>query len=107
MQVNIFGSAEPKTKQEYLDACRAKARKLLATQLTITSEDVTESVKLPDGLHHNTIGNIFRHEDFVPVGYTLTRKNTSHKRLIRKWGLKDNWQYPRRTIKPVEYDSGD
>lgn len=107
MQLNIFNKPSPHTKQEYLDACRAEARKLLSSQFSITSEDVTEKVALPEGVHPNTIGNIFRHEDFVPVGYTLTRKFSSHKRLIRKWGLKSVNGTPRRTIRRVQYDDGD
>lgn len=109
MQINLFWKTYKKNREDWLDSCRAAARKLLLTRYSITSEDVTELVPRPENVHHNATGSIFRDDDFTSVGYTLTRRTTSHRRLIRKWGLK-NPPYgpsPKRVIRPKEYDSGD
>lgn len=92
-------------KQAWLEKCRDEARKQLRYKLTITSEDVTAVCPRPKYLHPNATGGIFHDVDFEPVGYALARRTSSHRRLIRRWALKN--AVPQRS-KPVKvYDDGD
>lgn len=89
-----------KNREDWLLAARNTARKLLNSRLNITIEDVLEITPLPKYLHRNTIGKVFHDTDFVAVGYTLTRKPSSHSRVIRKWSLKQPTYKPAPTRKP-------
>jgi hypothetical protein len=76
------------SKEQWLAEARKTARELLKTRLAITIEDVLEVCPKPAYLHRNTIGGVFQHSDFRVCGYALAKKPSSHKRLIRLWGLK-------------------
>lgn len=75
------------TRQEWLDECRIIARNLLKTRQTITIEDVLKECPRPKYLRPNIVGSVFHDKDFVPVGYTMARKPSSHSRVIRVWSL--------------------
>lgn len=89
------------SKTDWLDKARHTARKLLETRSSITSENVTALCPLPKYLHVNLIGNLFKHPDFVAIGYSLAKRPTSNGRLIRLWALKHPPE-PRRWKTPVE-----
>lgn len=76
-----------KSKQEWLDGARTKAINLLRNRTYVTIEDVLEQYPFPKYLHHNTIGSVFKHGDFTPVGYTSSRRAVSHGRTIRQWTM--------------------
>lgn len=77
-----------RTRADWLDDCRVTARKLLQKELCITVEDVLKICPRPRYLRPNITGSIFKHDDFMPIGYTLSRKPSSHSRVIRKWTLR-------------------
>lgn len=76
------------SRETWLDGARSTARKLLKKKRVITIEDVLEVFPRPTYIHRNVTGHVFRDVDFKPVGYTLARKPSSHKRVIRLWKLK-------------------
>lgn len=78
------------SKQEWLDEARDTARKIGATKSTFTIEDVLLACPLPKYLHHNTIGSVFKHEDFKSVGFAPSRRPAMHGRVVRKWTLTFN-----------------
>lgn len=81
---DLFG----KGREDWLEAARHEARKLLKTRYNITIEDVLEVCPKPTYLHRNTIGSVFNN-DFVPVGFAKSRRAVSKGRWIRQWKLKD------------------
>lgn len=101
MKTDLFKTA----KAEWLEKARDTARELLKRREFITSEDVTAICPLPKYLHRNTIGGIFRDEDFQMVGVTIAKRKVAHKRLIRKWALK-NPPAPQKWRPTAEWDTG-
>lgn len=77
------------SREQWLEGARNAARKLLRRRHRITIEDVLEVYPRPRYLHRNTTGSVFKNEMFRPLGYTLARKPSSHKRVIRIWTLSD------------------
>lgn len=77
------------SREQWLEGARHTARKLLRHKYRITIEDVLEIYPRPKYLHRNTTGSVFKSEVFQPIGYTLARKPSSHKRVIRLWTLAD------------------
>lgn len=83
-------------KKRWLEDARATARKLLQLQYTITIEDVLEACPLPKFLHRNTIGGVFRDDDFTPVTWRPSRRPASHSRYVRAWTLSKPVHLPQR-----------
>ena len=75
-------------RQAWLDDARAAARKLLRRRYCITIEHVLEVCPLPEFLHRNTIGSVFKHDDFMPVGWVKSRRPVMNGRFVRSWRLK-------------------
>lgn len=80
------------TREQWLEGARHTARQLLRRKRLITIEDVLEIFPRPKYLHRNITGNVFKSEMFHPIGYTLAKKPTSHKRVIRLWTLSDLYE---------------
>lgn len=80
---DLFGQA----KLDWLDECRAEARKLLTYRDEITIEDVLDKCPRPKYLHPNTTGNVFKHPDFKKTRVGYSRRAVSHGRLIYYWTL--------------------
>lgn len=80
-----------KTRDQWLNGARVVAKNLLKTRHTITIEDVLELYPRPKYLHRNTTGSVFKDEWFTPIGYTLSKRTISHKRVIRLWGLSEQF----------------
>ena len=76
------------TKQQWLEEARDTARKLLQTRPHITIEDVLKITPLPNYLHRNTIGAVFKDRGFRAVGWVAAHKSTSNGRAIRQWSLR-------------------
>lgn len=78
-------------RHEWLEECRTEARRLLTARpgREITVEDVLELCPRPTYIHRNSIGGIFRDDDFRSSGWTQARKASSNKRWIMKWRLSD------------------
>src|ERR1044072_676284 len=74
-------------KVEWLDEARKTATSLLKHKEHITIEDVLQVCPKPTYLKSNVIGGVFQHPDFKSVGFTLAKKPSSHKRVIRQWTL--------------------
>jgi hypothetical protein len=76
-----------KGKEDWLQSARDEAKKLLKRRYSITIEDVLEVCPKPTYLHRNTIGSVFN-GDFVPVGFTKSKRLVSKGRYIRQWRLR-------------------
>lgn len=77
-----------KGREDWLEEARHEAKKLLSRRYMVTIEDVLDVCPKPAYLHRNTIGSVFN-SDFVPVGFTKSRRAVSKGRWIRQWRLKD------------------
>lgn len=54
----------------------------------ITVNDIRRLFPLPDGLHVNTYGALFRDPRFVPIGDAQTTHPAGHSRRVRRWALR-------------------
>lgn len=75
-------------REEWLYKARLTAIKLLKHKRTITVEDVLKRVERPDYVHRNTVGNIFRTNDFKPCGWSPSKRPAMNGRQVRVWRLK-------------------
>jgi hypothetical protein len=76
-----------KERDAWLDLARSEARKLLRYRDRITIEDVLEKAPRPEYIHPNTTGNVFRVDDFKPVGWLASRRVSMNGRPVRVWTL--------------------
>lgn len=81
---DLFG----KEREEWLESARHEAKKLLSRRYSITIEDVLAVCPKPTYLHRNTIGSVFN-GDFVPIGFSKSKRTVSRGRWIRTWRLRD------------------
>ena len=72
--------------QAWLAQARQIAREVCRRKGTATSDDVLTATGLPEGLHHNVVGAIFR-RGFVRVGFTQTARPEGHARVIGVWEI--------------------
>lgn len=89
MKTNTVQDLFSKTKQEWLEGARDKARELLLTKPCVTIEDVLEVYPRPNYLHRNITGSVFKDSDFQPIGHKASHRSVSHGRYIRTWVLRD------------------
>lgn len=75
-------------KKEYLDSARWTARKLLNKQSYVTTDDIWAVCPPPKVLNPKIMGSIFQDRDFESIGFTYTRRPSSHGRPIRKFRMK-------------------
>lgn len=80
-----------RTREQWLNGARKVAYNLLQTRHTVTIEDVLELYPRPKYLHRNTTGSVFKDPWFQPLGYVTSRRTISHGRVIRTWGLSDQF----------------
>ena len=72
----------------WLGQARRVAREVCREKGSVTSDDVLAVVGLPNGVHHNVVGTIFKERCWVRVGFTQTKRPEGHARLIGVWRLK-------------------
>ncbi len=77
-------------RQAWLDDARAEARRQLKRKPIITIEEVLANCPRPQFLHKNATGNVFKHEDFIPVGWRKSQRPAMNGRYVRTWRLKNN-----------------
>lgn len=77
-----------KGRQEWLDEARETARNLLKKSKFITVEDVLKKCPRPQYIHKNTVGSIFKDDDFVAVGWRRSARPLMNGRQVRVWTLK-------------------
>ncbi len=75
------------SKREWIDGARKAAKDLLRDNYSITIEDVLEAWPLPGYLHRNTIGSVFKDQDFRSIGFERSIRRVCHGRIIRRWRL--------------------
>lgn len=80
------------SREIWLEGARLIAFKMLKKRRLITIEDVLEAHPRPKFLHRNTTGSVFKSDMFKPIGFTLAKKPSSHKRVIRLWTLKEEYR---------------
>jgi hypothetical protein len=78
-------------KEHWLDQARSKARDLLEVKPNITIEDVLAECPKPLYLHRNTIGSVFKHDDFMPVGWKVSKRSQSRGRPVRVWVMRKDY----------------
>lgn len=49
---------------------------------TVTSDDIHRICPMPDSVHPNSMGAIWRTKELVCVGYTVTQRKSGHARRI-------------------------
>lgn len=75
-------------KRAWLDDARHMARKLLANREYITSDDIWAFCPPPGYINGKIMGSVFTTPDFESVGFTRTKRASSHGRVIQKFRLK-------------------
>lgn len=74
-------------KKEWLEECRAAARKLLCDRPFVTIEDVLKECPRPKHIHPNITGHVFNDTDFKPVGWLPSKRPAMNGRYVRTWRL--------------------
>lgn len=76
-------------RAEFLEECRRVAKQLASESINgeVTIDDVREIVTLPEGIDGRVFGAVFNKE-WVRVGYTQTKRASSHRRPIAVFKLK-------------------
>lgn len=76
----------------YMDGARHHLRRLAIREgREVSSDDfwalIEEGVvpPLPEGVHSNAVGALFRHGPFRPVGWTRSARPSSHGNPLRTW----------------------
>lgn len=77
-----------KEREAWLEEARVTAKKLLEDKSLITIEDVLKECPRPEYIHRNTTGNIFRCDDFVPVGWRKSERPLMNGRFVRVWRMR-------------------
>lgn len=76
-------------KRAYIDDARSTAKKLLQKRPYVTTDDIWKFCPPPRFLNTKVMGNIFHDKDFKSIGFTKTRRLSSHGRLIQKYRLRE------------------
>lgn len=77
-----------KEREAWLEEARVTAKKLLEDKSLITIEDVLKECPRPEYIHRNTTGNIFRCDDFAPVGWRKSKRPLMNGRFVRVWRMR-------------------
>lgn len=75
--------------KDWVEGARAAAKQLLRTNQTVTIEDVLHVYPRPEYVNRNITGVVFRHPDFIAVGYMNSRRRISRGNIIRTWRLRE------------------
>ena len=73
----------------WLRLARQVAEELATANGRVTIDNVLAVIGLPDELHHNVAGVVFK-KGFMRVGFTPTHRPEGHGRMIGVWTLVDN-----------------
>jgi len=76
------------TRQEWLEECRAEAKRQLQYKPFVTSDDVTKVVPRPSYIHRNSAGSMFQNGEFVMVGVQKSSAKSRKGGWIAQWRLK-------------------
>lgn len=74
---------------EWYEEVRYHAVNLALKNGSVTSDDLWEVCPPPPGVNTKAMGAIFRGKHWKKIGYTLTKRGTSHSRPIGIWALKN------------------
>ena len=78
------------TRSEFLYQCKKIAISHALKNGSVTIDDVRDKIELPEGIDGRVFGAVFNNKDFVKVGYTETKRKTSHKRPIAVFELDED-----------------
>lgn len=77
-------------REGWLAYARGVAVRIAREQGTVNADDVRAAgVETPVGTSPNIFGSIFSNGEFEQVGYTLSKRPTAHRNLLRVWRLRD------------------
>lgn len=78
----------------FMETMRGVARMLANRNGSVTSDDLQEFYEIhkvkydiPAPTHHNAWGAVFNTKEFIPAGYTQTKRVAGKGRVIRVWRL--------------------
>ena len=74
-------------KEQWMANIRKLAGLICQSNGSVSINDLKKSA-LPEGAHHNLWGSVFKHQRFVPVGYTKATHPKAHARVIRVYKLR-------------------
>lgn len=74
---------------EYIEMARAAAREHGRHNETVCSDDVWAKCPPPGWAHVNVMGAIFKHDDFIHLGYRKSRRPSAHARVISYYKLRE------------------
>ena len=78
-----------KTRREFLAKCRQTAFDVCRQKGEVTIDDVRKVNPLPEGMDGRVYGAVFD-SNFTLVGYTRTKRRTSHNRNIGIFKIREH-----------------
>ena len=74
----------------WLDWARVVAEEICRRRGSVTADDVREVLAIPEGVHHNAVGAIFRGPRWERVDWRQSEQPQGHGRWIGVWRLRDD-----------------
>lgn len=69
-------------RSEFLALCRKEALRIYLENGQVTIDDVRDVVELPSDIDGRVFGAVFNSKSWERIGYTTTKRPTSHRRPI-------------------------
>lgn len=73
----------------WLDRARAVAEEICRRWGTVTADDIRAVLAIPEGVHHNVVGSIFKGPRWERVDWQQSEQPQGHGRWIGVWRLRD------------------
>ena len=70
------------TRSAFLAECRRVAYAVALNNGRVTIDDVRDRLELPQGVDGRVFGAVFNSKEWERIGYTQTKRKTSHRRPI-------------------------
>jgi len=80
----------------WLDRARVVAEEICRRRGTVTADDIREVLPIPEGVHPNTMGAVFRNSQFEFVGWERSAQPQRHANRIGRWRLRNGESEDRR-----------
>ncbi len=99
MTADLFDFAEARAERDkalrhfedsqpsFLAQARSLAITIAQQDGRVTIDDVRARLPLPEGIHPNVFGAVFKGKLFEPIGYVPSQRKAAHARAIRVYRL--------------------
>jgi len=79
-----------KNRRAYVEYARRQARHLIYKHGSVTVDDLRDFIEdsIPAWMSRKFLGAVLAGKEFIPVGFTKTKRKSSHGRLIRIFKLR-------------------